>query len=90
MMQDIEDLTRLLEVKFPNEETAMRKRVMLDAYQDLGPVLDKCFSYIRTLEKDKKAMQSFLESGGPWIPCEDFEPDCYNCQGCKLLSSLHP
>lgn len=50
---------------------------------------DEIVAYIRSLEREHRAMRTFIKAGGPWTPCSDFEPDCLNCQGCKLLSSLN-
>jgi hypothetical protein len=46
------------------------------------------FKQLLALSRWALLAKEFLDSEGPWEPCKEFEPKCFNCKGCKLLSTF--
>lgn len=65
LMSDMERLLFLMEerqtFKFPSPEKEEERQRLLALYPDLGDVIEKCFAYIRALEKEHRIMRNELE-----------------------------
>ena len=93
IMQEMEELMQIMDIKFPNEETSMRKRILLGFYPDLGVVIEQSFAFIRAqssqlsqMTEEANKLRNGVQHASDKLhfTAECPDNDCNNCKTTSL------